>query len=280
MGGLRLARDMLRPVIDGPLEYRVRRGLGRVIPVADASGPPHLFHACAWKTGSQWVRLILSDPRILRHGGHAPFIWAHLRDLPGHLQTYRATPRTLLLTGYGPPETLLGLRDAPLRGVFVIRDPRALLASWITSTRYTHRPNPGVIAHRAAMAGMAEGDALAYATRAFLDEFAPVLDGWQTAGPDTLTVRFEDLTGPGGEAVWRGVLDHLGLAVPLPVLRAVLRTYRIDALAPGRPAMQARGVRADKYAARGTRDWAALMQGGLPGLAPVRDWVRAYGYAA
>jgi hypothetical protein len=276
MGGLRRARDLLRPMVDGPLEYRMRRAVGRLIPARDATGPPHLFHACAWKTGSQWVRLILSDLRLLRYGGHAPFIWAHLRDLPGHLEGYQATSRTLLLTGYGPPETLFGLRDTPMRGIFVIRDPRALLASWITSTRYTHRPNAGVLAHRKAMAGMSEADALAYAGRAFVTEFAPVLDGWRKTGPETLPVRFEDLTGEAGEAVWQAVLAHLGIQVPDQVLRAVLRTYRIEALASPHP----QPAEADKYALRGRRSWEGFAQGDLPTLEPLFDWARAYGYPA
>ena len=272
MGGLRRARDLLRPVIDGPLEYRIRRGVGRVLPVVDRSGPPHLFHACAWKTGSQWVRLILSDPRILRHSGHAPFIWAHLRDDAAARASYQATPRTLVLTGYGPPEAVLGLRPGTqkgMRGIFVMRDPRALLASWITSTRYTHRPNAGVLAHRRAMEGMREAEAQAYATNAFLAEFSPVLEGWRTTGAETLRVRFEDLTGPRGPTVWRKVLDHLGMQVPAPVLHSVLRFYRIEALAPpGRPKAEA-----DKYALRGER----LVGAGTKD-ARVAGWMRAYGY--
>lgn len=276
MGGLRIARDLLRPVIDGPFEYRVRRGIGRALPPVDASGPAHLFHACAWKTGSQWVRLILSDPRILRYGGHAPFIWAHLRDRPGDLETYRATKRTLLLTGYGPPDTLRHLRPTPMRGVFVIRDPRVLLASWITSTRYTHRPNPEVCAHRRAMDALPETEVLAYAIRAFLAEFGPVLDGWRAPDPQTLPVRFEELTGPDGEGVWHRVLEHLGLPVPGPVLRAVLNTYRIEALS-GPPAQRAE---ADKYALRGQRAWKDLAQTpqDLALLEPLFAWARSYGY--
>ena len=75
------------------------------------------------------MRLILSDPRVLHYGGHAPFIWVHQRDDPGEARAYKAERRSLLLTGYGTPEVLLGQRDGPMRGVFVIRDPRALLAS-------------------------------------------------------------------------------------------------------------------------------------------------------
>jgi len=275
MGALRTARDVLRPMIDGPLEYRLRRSAGRLMPALDQTGPPHLFHACVWKTASQWVRLILSDPRLLRYGGHAPFIWAHLRDDPGEARAYRAAHRSLLLTGYGTPEMLLGQRDGPMRGVFVIRDPRALLASWITSTRYTHRPNPSVLAHRAVMSEMTDKGALSYAARAFVTEFAPVLDGWAQVGAETQVVRFEDLTGADGEDAWRRLLEHLGLALPDAVLARVLRTYRIEALA-GTGSSKAE---ADKYALRGKRRADFENFPPDPAVAePLQQWMHAYGY--
>lgn len=276
MGALRKTRDLVRPFIDGPLEYRLRRGAGRLIPVRDASGPPHLFHACVWKTASQWVRLILSDPRLLRHSGHAPFIWAHLRDHPKALRQYQASRRTLLLTAYETPERVMALRQAPMRGVFIMRDPRALLASWITSTRYTHRPNAGVHAHRSAMAAMGETDALAYAARAFVAEFGPVLEGWRRTGPGTLAIRFEDLTGPDSLSHWQGLLAHLGMAVPGQVLERVLSTYRIEALAPPRP----QAAETDKYALRGVRPWTAILEARahLTALEPLFGWADAYGY--
>ncbi len=278
MGALRTARTVLRPMIDGPLEYRIRRRAGRLIPARDTSGPAHLFHACVWKTASQWVRLILSDPRLLRHSGHQPFIWAHLRDDPRAMAQYCKAPRSLLLTGYGTPERILGLRDTAMRGIFVIRDPRALLASWITSTRYTHRPNAGVLAHRAQMADMNDTDALAYAARAFVAEFGPVLEGWHQTGPETLPVRFEELTGPNRLDIWRGVLAHLGMSVPEQVLIRVLATYRIEALAPS--GSGARMARADKYALRGQRPWQTIARARthVPGLEPIFGWAEQFGY--
>jgi hypothetical protein len=50
--------------------------------------------------------------------------------------------------------------------------------------------------------------------RAFMTEFGPVLGGRQAAGPETVLVRFKDLTGRGELEVWRRVLAHLGLDLP------------------------------------------------------------------
>ena len=248
MGALRVARDVLRPFIDGPLEYRLRRYANRMVPPVQLSGAPHLFHACAWKTGSQWARLVLSDPRVLRHCGHAPFIWAHLRDLPNHHEIYSQARRSLLLTCYAKPQDVIASREQPMRGIFVIRDPRVMLASWISSLRFTHRPNAGVLKHRAAMSGMSEAKAQAYATQAFVTEFKPLLDAWLCTGPETFVTRFEDLTGSEGFQIWKAVFLHLKIDVPDDVLSSVLKTYRIDALA-----IKGSESAADKYAVRGQR---------------------------
>ncbi len=276
MGGLRVARDLLRPMIDGPVEYRMRRALGRVLPCHARTGPNHLFHACVWKTASQWVRLILSDPRLLSYGGHAPFVWAHVRDHPGHRAAYQTAARSILLAGYAPRAQLC--RDhGDARGFFVMRDPRCLLASWHMSTRHTHRPNAQVLQHRAVLRDMSDAEAEYYAAQAFVDEFGPVLNSWVDAPASVLMVRFEDLTGIGGVSVWHRVLTHCGLDVPDPVLRAVLRTYRIGALAPRGPIH----VTADKYAARGKRDHRLFER--LPPDCPTRHqialWSQQFGYA-
>ena len=271
MGALRVARDVLRPFIDGPLEYRLRRYANRIVPPVHLSGAPHLFHACAWKTGSQWVRLILSDPRVLRHCGHAPFIWAHLRDLPNHRDTYLRTQRSLLLTCYVKPEDVFALRDQPMRGVFVIRDPRVLLASWISSVRYTHRPNTGVLAHRTAMSEMSETRAYQYATHAFVTEFKPLLEAWLCTGSETCVARFEDLTGMESFQAWKSICLHLEIDIPDAVLASVLQTYRIDALS-----VRNTDSKADKYALRGQRRLSELID--IP--EPIERLAKAYGYPA
>ena len=271
MGALRIARDVLRPFIDGPREYRLRRYANRIVPPVHLSGAPHLFHACAWKTGSQWVRLILSDPRVLRYCGHAPFIWAHLRDLPNHKYTYLRTQRSLLLTCYARPEDVFALRDQTMRGIFIIRDPRVLLSSWISSIRFTHRPNAGVLAHRAAMSEMSETKAHEYATHAFVLEFKPLLEAWLRTGPETWVTRFEDLTGKKRFQTWRSIFLHLNVEMPDAVLASVLQTYTIDALS-----VRNNDCKADKYALKGQRPMPELKD--IPD--PIERLARAYGYPA
>jgi len=99
MGALRTARDVLAPMIDGPLEYSPQAQCRRFMPALIKPG--HRICSC-WRleNASSMVRLILSDPRLLRYGGHAPLFWAHLRDDPGGgRELTGGTTAVLLLTG-------------------------------------------------------------------------------------------------------------------------------------------------------------------------------------
>jgi len=274
---IRLARDTMRPLIGGQLEYQIRRGISRIIPIAHRSAHPHVAHACLWKTGSQWVRLILSDPRMLRWSGHLPYMWNYIRDDARSRSQFQAAPRSLALIAYAPPEQIaaLSVRD-DTRCFFVVRDPRKMLVSWYYSTRYTHRSTPAIEAHRAAVHGQGDAEAFSYFARAFVAEFGPIFEGWSNTGENALVVRFEDLTGPEGLTVWRQVLDHLDWRAPKTTLERVLDTYSIEKLAPSR-----RGyAKEDKYAMRGQRDLSLLET--LDPINPAQkllfEWGQRYGY--
>lgn len=129
---------------------------------------------------------------------------------------------------------------------------------------------------RTAVEHLGETQALAYAAKAFVTEFGPVLERWRQTGPNILPVRFEDLTGPNSTAVWYAVLTHLGIVVPEQVLSAVLRTYRIEALADPRY----RSAKTDKYALRGQRSWdnIARARAHVALLEQLYEWAQAYGY--
>lgn len=250
---LRHARDILRPLVSFEMEYRLRRGAFRLLPTRGvAPGPQHVVHACAWKTASQWVRLILSDPRIYRHSGCLPFPYATVRARPAEARTYRRAKRSVLLAAYESAETIEALSgNKALNSFFVIRDPRMTLVSWYYSTRFTHRPTAGVLAHRAAMEGMTDSAAFSYCASAFAAEFGPILDSWAARAGTARIVQFEALTGPEGATVWADLLAGLGFTVPTATLESVLDTYSISNLAPA----AGKGEKDDKYAARGRREW-------------------------
>lgn len=275
---IRHLRDCLRPIISGDVEYHVRRRAYRFLPVSESGyEKKRVVHACVWKTASQWVRLVLSDPRIYCRTGHFPFVSAQVQRSTSALANYRATPNSFLLAAYGSVEDIERLMGAESYiAFFVVRDPRLMLVSWYYSTRFTHLPTIGVNAHRTAMAGMDESEAFEYCANAFIEEFGPILDSWAKVTDTHRIVHFEDLTGSNKTKVWSELLGNLGFNIPSGTLSKVLSTYSMEKLAKGGH----NGAQSDKYASRGKRDWPDFLSIGqnerIRGR--LQGWVHSFSY--
>nr|WP_246212961.1 sulfotransferase domain-containing protein [Marivivens donghaensis] len=259
-------------------EYQIRRAVCRITPTSyEPDSPPHLIHCCAWKTGSQWIRLVLSDPRIYRYTGLQPYPYATVRDDQECAKKYKRSKRTILLASYDSYETAKSLAGKPnVKSFFVIRDPRTMLVSWYYSTRFTHRPTTGVDEHRYAMQNMSDRDAFIYCSDAFIKEFAPILDSWAQHANNLPIVHFEDLTGVNSSLIWTNLFAELGYAVPQETIQKVLKTYSIENLAPN---PHARNVD-DKYAAKGKREWPTFLSGSDTSsiYQQLETWIQAFGY--
>lgn len=274
---LRRVRDTLRPYISNEAEYRLRRGLYRCLPVVRHPKEANkIVHACVWKSGSQWVRLILSDPRIYRHTGCIPYVAAHMRCNSAMISDFQTEQRALLLAAYDPPERISEICGSDTAEIFfVVRDPRALLISWYDSTRFTHVPTDGVLLHRNAMRGMSDTEAFLYCADRFVEEFSPLFDGWLGALDGSRIIRFEDLTGGNGVTHWHDLLSSLGLQVPVGTLENVLATYSVEKLA--KPVTKGK---VDKYAARGRRSWPSHLDRSDIKLVEKKlaKWISGFGY--
>ncbi|MCC5959456.1 MAG: hypothetical protein JJU08_08955 [Rhodobacteraceae bacterium] len=235
-----------------------------------------IVHACTWKTGSQWVRLILSDPRIYRATGCMPYVAAHLHCDSSMISNFQAEQRVFLLAAYDEPQRISEICGSDAVEVFfVIRDPRALLISWYDSTRFTHVPTEGVLLHRDAMRGMTDTEAFFYCADRFVEEFSPLFNGWLAALDGNKIVHFEELTGSDGVALWHKLLVSLGLQIPKETLENVLATYSVAKLA--KPV--AKGE-VDKYAARGRRSWPShLSPADIEHVEQkLEKWILGFGY--
>ena len=98
-----------------------------------------LFHLTFYKCGSQWVRDILSDPRIVAHSEHTlaaggidlqSELWPRLQ--PSQL----ASP--LYSCGAGAWRQTATNTD---RALVVIRDPRDIVVSLVYSVSFSHTPS-------------------------------------------------------------------------------------------------------------------------------------------
>jgi hypothetical protein len=218
----------LRRAIDLDREMQIRRLAYRAIPVASRSEFSSVVHITVFKAASQWVRIVLSDPRMYRYSGLLPYTLGGPHELSAHPHRYPIPGRSMVLTVYASRETFDTIpKPQNWRVIVVVRDLLDLLVSWHFSMRYTHPLNDWVARRRWLMDGLPEDEALMIT----IDEFQEINDlllPWLDANDDPRVrfYRYEDLTGDHSYETWVRLCQDAGIAVPERSLQRVLHDYR------------------------------------------------------
>ncbi|BBZ39212.1 sulfotransferase domain-containing protein [Mycobacterium conspicuum] len=210
----------------------------------------NVFHCTVQKTASQWVRGILSDPRIYRYCG----LYTHRYEdgLPG-----RNDERTLIERRFDKPFPV-GAIASPLycdyegfcsipkplhhKAFFVTRDPRDVLISWYFSAKISH-PLIGDLGRvRQDLNRLSEEDGLLYSLE-YLNEVGlfPAQRSWADADAKDETVlmlRYEDLIGSESEAHFKRLFQHCDVRVPDEELRGVLQCHGFEQTSGRRPGQE------------------------------------------
>lgn len=226
-------RNAIRRVVNREQEYRLRRLLMRLMPVKHRSGCTHIVHACTWKTASQWVRIVLSDPSVYRYSGLSPFAIDHSAATA---DTVLATRDVLLSPAYVPFEVLEPVLNPQVRAFFVLRDPRDVLVSRYYSRLSAHPLDEHMAQHRNALQVLDKEQGLLHVLESF-DPVAHIMRSWATAGannPFVLLSRYEDLTGPNAAHAWRQVFTHCDIGLPDSKQNALLDRYAFQRMSGGR----------------------------------------------
>lgn len=228
----------LKQLLSLEQEYALRNACSSVLPVRHRSRNTVVYHACVWKTASQWVRVILSDPRIYMYSGlkiYIPVQSANWWSCPEAL----AIPERCTVPGLYCSHDLFARipKPAAYAPFFVQRDPRDILVSWYFSNRYSHKLGfPELDKRRQELAQLSERDGI-LATVGQFGAIANMLRSWATAAksdPSITIMRYEDLTGPDKAAAWSRLLTHCDIKVPADVLTKVLDTYAFEKISGGR----------------------------------------------
>lgn len=267
-----------RPLVDYRAEYRVRRGLYTAIPVRHRAKIDALIHCCAWKTGSQWVRLVLSDPRFYRETGLKPYQMAGRYEIKENPPGWTIRRGSAITAFYCDTELFDEVpKPDNYRAFYVARNPTDLLISWYYSNKYSHPQNPYIDQARAEMADMTDWEGVVHTLGQF-DQMAHDMRSWaQRAASDTRChlVKFEELTGKNAEVVWTDLLRKLEIDLPSETLKAILSTYRKENLSPSEKSVS------NKYSSVSRSAFSADQKNELTGMIQQRfgDLPEALGYA-
>lgn len=198
----------------------------------------NIYHCTVQKSASQWVRAILSDPRIFA----ACSLTSRLPNAPGTHDPRTLTERTystrfpdhsIITPIYLAYEGFASLpKQEPYRAFFVMRDPRDVVVSWYFSARYSHRAMGEIERVRAVLADRSLEAGLCYAID-YLRDFGLFAAQRSWAGadirdPNVLLLRYEDLIGEDQAIHFQRLMDHCQIRIAPPVLLDVLAAHSFE----------------------------------------------------
>lgn len=205
-------------------EYRVRELAGSMTPYLHRSRWDTVVHATGWRSGSQYVRLVMSDPYIRVWSGLAPRLVRSVADVTG-------SRGRLLTPTYLTAEEVLDSAAPNSWGFFVVRDPRAVVVSMYFSRLKSHPLTSSIAESRSALERMNKSEGM----RSIIDEYkkvARLTGSWieaEEAGRAAI-FRFEDLTGDAQAESWQRLFDCADIAIPVGASQQLLRRYSFESL--------------------------------------------------
>lgn len=249
-----------RSLISLDQEYRLRTLIAQAIPTGHRSARPSVLHATGWRSGSQFVRLVMSDPEVTYWSGLSPRLVRSAGDL--------ASARGRILTPvYMDAGSTLDRLPTDSFCFFVVRDPRSVIVSMYFSRLKSHPHTEQISNSREQLQQMTKADGMRYIADDYR-KIARLTQSWVSAANNNRATiyRFEDLTGSEQAGTWASLLHAADIRMPESSLARVLNRYSFESLS-GR-ARGAERVEA-KYRAGSQSSWRSHLSG------PELDYVMA-----
>jgi hypothetical protein len=221
-----------------------RSGLeARYATVAHQSAYSNVYHCCVQKSGSQWVKSLLTDPMTFQYSGLAHYQHQNQRLLHDGI-TPRVVPEKLVTEAF-PVNTIVSPmyisypvyksipKSGPHKAIFVMRDPRDIIVSWYYSTMYSHLLVGNMARKREYLSSVPKQQGLLYA----IDHMEKAgrfyrLLSWVDGAkqdPSVVLVRYEDLSASGPEALKR-LFQELDIRMPEEQLVELLDAFSFKRL--------------------------------------------------
>lgn len=183
----------------------------------------NIFHASVQKTGSQWIKAVLNDPRIRKKTG--------LIVYPQHRYEWdefqKKFPRKTFVPGlylsYQSYEEIV--KPNNYKTIYVYRDPRDLIVSWYYSMKYSHGLMGKVYKHRSNLEKLNDEDGISYCIKHFQLKLSFMKDWFLNCKDENVIfVKFEDLTAnPVNE--FSAIFERCNIEITESELKRVLGNY-------------------------------------------------------
>jgi Sulfotransferase domain len=211
------------------------------------SSSVNVYHCCVHKTGSQWLRKILSDPIVFRHSALAPYHYqSHLpdrrdsRDIKDRTFAEPFPAGTIITPLYVSFDNFQALPKPEIyKAFFIQRDPRDIVVSWYFSMKYSHDLSGNVSHLRKALSTLSVDDGISYAMEhlhrsGHFDAVASWINA-SKRNSNVVVIRFEDMIGSASLYVFDALFRHCDICMPPKVLEGLLAKYSFEALAGRKP---------------------------------------------
>jgi hypothetical protein len=223
-------------------DQRVKNFLKNRLAVKYQSSSANVFHCCAHKTASQWVRRILSDRKTFLYCGLVhknPEV-----NNSGNVDTRKM--REKVFNAPFPKRSILSplyisygsFVEIPkpycYKAVYVMRDPRDIICSYYFSVKYSHSPMGVVLKMRELLNEVPVSQGLIHVME-HLDDYGTfwALNSWIDApqkDANIMLVRFEDLTSEKQDQVVRSIFNHCDIRLPDNILIELLNELNFQKL--------------------------------------------------
>lgn len=197
----------------------------------------NIYHCCVHKTGSQWIKAILSDRRVFQSSGLT--VYTYQERLPGGFDSRKLHERFFFESF--PSRTIISplyihydcYRSMPKavkhKTFFVMRDPRDIIVSWYFSVKCSHSLMGEIGRIRKLLNDVSLTEGLIYAVD-YLNNIGlfSTLNSWINSAEEDRNIeifRFEDMVGDDQYETFRKLFYHIDVNMRKSEFRKLLNDY-------------------------------------------------------
>lgn len=185
----------------------------------------NLYLASIQKTGSQWIKTIFNDPRIINY--------TNLKMYPQHNydsnEFHTTFPRGTFIPGLYIPYQLYQndiKKPENYKTVYTLRDPRNLIISWYYSVLKSHKETPQILPVRKKLQSLSLEQGIEYSIK-YLSYKLINFHSWVDLGSideNVIFIKFEDITTKPYQ-YFSTIFTFMNIQIPDDELKTILLDY-------------------------------------------------------